>query len=168
MDGVDANLGNRHYATYSLFYKREAAWWTSCLLPEKYSRLNFDVRCYTNPMFVHLLFTNVFRSDHTPNDRAQRFQLDSGVAQNALIPSVNLLTPFRQAGLPLDGTSSDISGEPVQLLHRLLAATYLTSHECDPRTEIGNKYCEKICCEPKPVKIILASLADRAQGRGGL
>ena len=74
----------------------------------------------------------------------------------------------RQAGLPLDGTSSDISGEPVQLLHRLLAATYLTSHECDPRTEIGNKYCEKICCEPKPVKIILARLADRVQGRGTL
>ena len=136
----------------------------SSLLPAKYSRLNFDVRNCTNPMFVHLLFTNVFRSDHTPNDRALRFQLDSGVAQNALIPSVNLLTPLRQAGLPLDGTSSDISGEPVQLLHRLLAATYLTSHECDPRTEIGNKYCEKICCEPKPVKIILASLADRAQG----
>ena len=117
-------------------------------------------------MFVHLLFTNVFRLDHTPNDRAQRVQIDSGVAQNALIPSVNLLTPFRQAGLPLDGTSSDISGKPVQLLHRLLAATYLASHVYNPRTEIGNKYCEKICCEPKPVKIILACLADRAQGRG--
>ena len=74
-DGVDANLGNRHYATYGLFYKREAAWWTSCLLPAKYSRLNFDVRNYTNPMFVHLLFTNVFRNRNTPNDRAQRKQI---------------------------------------------------------------------------------------------
>ena len=166
VDGVDANLGNRHYATYSLFYKREAALWTSCLLPVKYSRLNFDVRCYTNPMFVHLLFTNVSRNRNTPNDRAQRKQIYTG--RVTLPKRANLLTPLRQAGLPLDGTSSDISGEPVQLLHRLLAATYLTSHECDPRTEIGNKYCEKICCEPKPVKIILASLADRAQGRGGL
>ena len=78
-DGIDANLGNRHYATYGLFYKREAAWWTSSLLPAKYSRLNFGVRLYTNPMFVHLQLTNVFRIDHTPNDRAQRFQLDSGV-----------------------------------------------------------------------------------------
>ena len=59
-------------------------------------------------MFVHLLLTNVFRIDHTPNDRAQRVQLDSGVAQNALTPSVKSHTPFRQAGLPLDGTSSDI------------------------------------------------------------
>ena len=96
----------------------------------------------------------------------QRFQLDAGVAHYALIPSVNLLTPLRQAGLPLDGTSSDISGEPVLLLFRLLAATYLASHDCNPRTEIGNKYCEKICCEPKPVKIILARLADRSQGQG--
>ena len=135
---MDANLGNRHYATYSLFYKREAAWWTSCLLPAKYSRLNFGVRLYTNPMFVHLLLTNVFRIDHTPNDRAQRFQLDS-------VPlSVNLLTPLRQAGLPLDGTSSDISGEPVLLLRRLLAATYLASHDCTPEpkseTNVVRKY----------------------------
>ena len=136
------------------------------MLPAKYSRLNFGVRLYTNPMFVHLLLTNVFRIDHTPNDRAQRFQLDAGVAHYALIPSVNLLTPLRQAGLPLDGTSSDISGEPVLLLRKLLAATYLASHDCNPRTEIGNKCCEKICCEPKPVKIILACLADRSQGQG--
>ena len=69
--------------------------------PAKYSRLNFGSRCCTNPMFVHLNSTNVFRTD-TPNNRAQTNQIYTKV----LIYSASLRENAPDP--PCGGTSSDM------------------------------------------------------------